>query len=161
MALIRWEPARELSSLQGEMNRLFSAFFDGPGQVANSGAGVVNRWIPAMDLVEQDEHYVLLADLPGMREDDVNIELENNVLSISGERKHERAEEGKGFYRVERASGAFSRSLTLPEGVDAEAIAASFQDGVLELRIPKPEQRKPHRVRITAGAGKQPETIEG
>jgi len=102
---------------------------------------------------------VLRADLPGMREDDVSIELENNVLSISGERKHESAE-GKGFYRLERASGAFSRSLTLPEGVDAEAIAASFQDGVLELRIPKPEQRKPHRVRISAGAGKQPETIE-
>jgi HSP20 family protein len=160
MALIRWEPTRELSSLQGEMNRLFSAFFDDPGQ-ANGGTGMVNRWIPAMDLVEQDEHYVLRADLPGMREDDVNIELENNVLSISGERKHESAEESKGYYRLERASGAFSRSLTLPEGVDAEAIAASFQDGVLELRIPKPEQRKPHRVRISAGAGKQPETIEG
>jgi HSP20 family protein len=96
-----------------------------------------------------------------MREDDVSIELENNVLSISGERKHESAEEGKGYYRLERASGAFSRSLTLPEGVDAEAIVASFQDGVLELRIPKPAQRKPHRVRISAGAGKQPETIEG
>jgi len=159
MALIRWEPTRELSSLQGEMNRLFSAFFDGPGPGANGGAGMINRWIPAMDLVEQDEHYVLRADLPGMREDDVSIELENNVLSISGERKHESAE-GKGFYRLERASGAFSRSLTLPEGVDAEAIAASFQNGVLELRIPKPEQRKPHRVRISAGAGKQPETIE-
>ena len=159
MALIRWEPTRELSSLQGEMNRLFSAFFDGPGPGANGGAGMINRWIPAMDLVEQDEHYVLRADLPGMREDDVSIELENNVLSISGERKHESAE-GKGFYRLERAGGAFSRSLTLPEGVDAEAIAASFQDGVLELRIPKPEQRKPHRVRISAGAGKQPETIE-
>jgi HSP20 family protein len=161
MALIRWEPTRELSSLQGEMNRLFSAFFDGPGQPPNGGTGMVNRWIPAMDLVEHDEHYVLRADLPGLREDDVNIELEDNVLSISGERKHENAEEGKGFYRLERASGAFSRSLTLPEGVDAEAIVASFQDGVLELRIPKPAQRKPHRVRISAGAGKQPETIEG
>jgi HSP20 family protein len=161
MALIRWEPTRELSSLQDEMNRLFSTFFDTPGQAGNGGTGMVNRWIPAMDLVEQDEDYVLRADLPGMREDDVNIELENNVLSISGERKHESTDTGKGFYRIERASGPFSRSLTLPEGVDAGAIAASFQDGVLELRIPKPEQRKPHRVRISAGAGKQPDTIEG
>jgi HSP20 family protein len=159
MALIRWEPTRELSSLQGEMNRLFNTFFEAPGQAGNGGTGMANRWIPAMDLVEEDEHYVLRADLPGMKEGDVNIELENNVLSVSGERKHESTDKGKGFYRMERASGSFSRSLTLPEGVDAEAIAASFEDGVLELRIPKPEQRKPHRVRISAG-GKQPKTIE-
>ena len=159
MALIRWEPTRELSSLQGEMNRLFNTFFEAPGQAGNGGTGMTNRWIPAMDLVEEDEHYVLRADLPGMKEDDVNIELENNVLSVSGERKHESTDKGNGFYRMERSSGSFSRSLTLPEGVDAEAIAASFEDGVLELRIPKPEQRKPHRVRISAG-GKQPKTIE-
>jgi HSP20 family protein len=159
MALIRWEPTRELSSLQGEMNRLFNSFFEAPGQAGNGGMGMANRWMPAMDLVEEDEHYVLRADLPGMKEDDVRIELENNVLSVSGERKHESADTGKGFYRIERASGSFSRTLTLPEGVDAEAIAASFEDGVLELRIPKPEQRKPHRVRISAG-GEQPKTIE-
>jgi HSP20 family protein len=159
MALIRWEPTRELSSLQGEMNRLFNSFFETPGQ-GGKGAGIADRWIPAMDLVEEDEHYVLRADLPGVKEDDVNIELENNVLSVSGERKHESADKGKGFYRVERASGSFNRTLTLPDGVDAEAIVASFEDGVLELRIPKPEQRKPHRVRISAG-GEQPKTIEG
>jgi HSP20 family protein len=159
MALIRWEPTRELSSLQGEMNRLFNTFFEAPGQAGNGGTGMANRWIPAMDLVEEDEHYVLRADLPGMKEADVNIELENNVLSVSGEREHESTDKGTGFYRMERATGSFSRSLTLPEGVDAEAIAASFEDGVLELRIPKPEQRKPHRVRISAG-GKQPKTIE-
>ena len=159
MALIRWEPTRELSSLQGEMNRLFNSFFEAPGQVANGGTGMANRWIPPMDLVEEDERYVLRADLPGVKEDDVNIELENNVLTVSGERKHESTDKGKGFYRVERASGSFSRTLTLPEGVDAEAIAASFEDGVLELRIPKPEQRKPHRVRISAG-GEKPKTIE-
>jgi HSP20 family protein len=158
MALIRWEPTRELSSLQGEMNRLFNTFFEA-GQGGN-GTGMANRWIPPMDLVEEDEHYVLRADLPGVKEDDVNIELENNVLSVAGERKHESSDTGKGFYRVERASGSFTRTLTLPDGVDAEAIAASFEDGVLELRIPKPEQRKPHRVRISAG-GEQPKTIEG
>lgn len=159
MAVIRWEPTRELSSLQGEMNRMFNTFFEAPSQAGNGANGMANRWIPPMDLVEEDEHYVLRADLPGMKEENVNIELENNVLSISGERQHESTKEGKGFYRMERSSGAFSRSLTLPEGVDAEAIAAAFQDGVLELRIPKPEQRKPHRVRISPGA-KQPETIE-
>jgi HSP20 family protein len=105
-----------------------------------------------MDLVETDDHYVLRADLPGLSQEDVNIELESNVLTISGERKaeHERHEEG--YYRIERAFGSFVRSLTLPEGIDPDAIQANFDRGVLEIRIPKPEQRKPRKVTISAGA---------
>jgi HSP20 family protein len=157
MALIRWEPVRELSSIQNEMNRLFNTFFDTPSQ----GNGVTaRRWIPAMDLVESGDEYVLRADLPGVSEGDVNIELEDNVLTISGERKSEREEREEGHYRVERAYGSFSRSLTLPEGVDAEAVKASFDKGVLEVRIPKPEQRKPRKVAISVG-GAEPTTIEG
>ena len=120
MALIRWEPARELNTLQNEMNRLFNTLFDAP--VPGDGGGAVRRWIPAMDLVETDEDFVLRADLPGLSESDVNIELEDNVLTISGERKSEHEERKEGFFRVERASGSFSRSLTLPEGVTPEAI---------------------------------------
>jgi HSP20 family protein len=160
MALIRWEPVRELSTIQGEMNRLFNTFFDAPGQGGNGGSSTARRWIPAMDLVETESDLVLRADLPGLGEDDVNIELDDNVLTLSGERKAEHEERKEGYYRVERASGSFRRSLTLPEGVDPDAVRASFANGVLEVRVPKPEQRKPRRVAISVSGG-GPETIEG
>ena len=151
MAMIRWEPARELQT----MNRLFNTFFDSP----SNGGPALRRWIPAMDVTETDEQYVLRADLPGLSEDDVNVELDDNVLTISGERKSEHEQRNEGFYRVERASGSFRRSLTLPEGVDADAIQASFDSGVLEVRIPKPEQTKPRKVQISVGGAAR--TIEG
>ena len=155
MTIVRWEPLRELSSLQTEMNRLFSTAFEGAPQ----GTGAARRWAPPMDLLETDEHFVLRADLPGVSEEDVSIELEDNVLTLSGERKSEHDDHREGFYRVERTFGAFSRSLTLPRGVDADGVSASFDRGVLEVRIPKPEQRKPRRISITQ-SGDQP-TLEG
>ena len=158
MALIRWEPVRELNTIQSEMNRLFNTFFDSPTP-ANGTA--LRRWIPAMDLVETDDDFVLRADLPGLTEADVNIELEDNVLTLSGERRLEHQDRKDGYYRVERASGAFSRSLTLPEGIDPDAIRASFENGVLEVRVPKPEQRKPRRVEIKAGANGAKPAVEG
>ena len=161
MALIRWEPVRELNTIQSEMNRLFNTFFEaGPGQGGNGGGSTLRRWIPPMDLVETEDDFVLRADLPGLTEGDVKIELEDNVLTVSGERKAEHEERKEGYYRVERASGSFSRSLTLPEGVDPETVKASFEKGVLEVRIPKPEERKPRKVAISVGGG-EPKTIEG
>jgi len=145
MALIRWEPARELQSLQQEVNRLFGTAFD--AQAGGNGA-VGRRWIPAMDLVEEGERYVLRADLPGLSESDVNVELDDNVLTISGQRRSEHEDRKDGYYRIERASGSFSRSLTLPDGIDPESINAHFENGVLEVRISKPEERKPRRVAI-------------
>jgi len=159
MAIVRWDPARELDSLQNEMNRLFSSFFETPGRAGNGDGSAARRWIPPMDLVETGDHFVLKADLPGMTESDVGIELENNVLTISGERKAEHEEKHEGYYRVERATGLFSRALTLPDGVDPEAVQASFDNGVLEVRIPKPERAKPRRVQIGVGGG-EPKTIE-
>jgi HSP20 family protein len=147
MALIRWEPARELQSIQQEMNRLFGTFLDPQSGVEGGG----RRWVPATDLVEEGDHYVLRADVPGVSEDDVKVELEDNVLTISGERKSEREQRKNGYYRLERASGRFARSLTLPEGVDAGSIKARFENGVLEVSIPKPAERKPHRVAIDVG----------
>ncbi|HEV2062678.1 MAG TPA: Hsp20/alpha crystallin family protein [Solirubrobacteraceae bacterium] len=152
MALVRWEPARELHTLQSEMNRLFNTFFDAPAG-GGGGNGGARRWVPAIDLVETDDHFVLKADLPGLNEDDVNIEVQENVLTLSGERRFEHEVKKDGFYRLERGGGQFSRSLTLPDGVDADAIAASFDRGVLEVRIPKPEERKPRRVEISVGGG--------
>jgi HSP20 family protein len=151
MALVRWDPVRELDSLQSDMNRLFDTFFQG-----RAGNGVRGRrWIPAMDLVETQDHLVLRADLPGISEDDVQIEIKDGVLTVSGERKSEHEEKSEGYHRVERAFGSFSRSLTLPDGVDADAVDASFDNGVLEVKIPKPAETKPHRVQIGRG------TVEG
>jgi HSP20 family protein len=158
MALVRWDAARELDTLQGEMNRLFSSFFDTPTS-ANGPGTAARRWIPAMDLVETDEQFVLKADLPGVAESDVSIEVERNVLTIAGERRTEHEAKKDGYYRIERATGTFARSLTLPEGVDAEAVTASFDNGVLEVRIPKPKQAQPRRVQIGV-ADAVPKTIE-
>jgi HSP20 family protein len=158
MTIVRWEPLRELSTLQSEMNRLFNTAFD-PTATGGSGAPNLRRWMPAMDLVETDDHFVLRADLPGMSEEDVRIELEDTVLTVSGERKAEHEQREEGFHRVERAFGAFSRTLTLPKGIDPEAISASFDKGVLEVRVPKPQQTRPRR--ITIGVNGRQEAIEG
>jgi HSP20 family protein len=139
--------------LAADFDRLFSNLFDRNNQVAQ-------RWVPPMDLVEHDDHFLLRADLPGLTEGDVNIELHDGSLTISGERKAEHAKQERGFYRVERQFGSFSRTLTLPDGIDGEQIKASFTNGVLEVWIPKPEERKPRRIQIGGSNGK-PNTIEG
>jgi HSP20 family protein len=157
MALVRREPA----PLQTELNRLFYSLFDTPTHPARGrGASPLHRWIPAVDLVENDDHYTLRADLPGLSQDDVNVELDGNVLTVSGERKSEREERRQGYYRLERASGSFSRSLRVPDGVDANAITANFENGVLEVKVPKPEHAKPQKVAITVADGAA-KTIEG
>jgi HSP20 family protein len=153
MTIVRWEPLRELGSLQNEMNRLFNTVFDTPA----TGGTTMRRWMPAMDLVETEDHFVLRADLPGLAEEDIKVEFEDGTLTISGERKAEHESKSEGYYRVERAFGSFSRTLTLPQGIDPEAVAASFDRGVLEVRIPKPEVRKPRRIEI----GGAQQTIEG
>jgi HSP20 family protein len=130
-----------------EVNRLFNTLFS-----AQEERGGAQRWLPAIDLVEADDHFVLKADLPGLGEEHVSIEIQDNTLTIAGERKAEHESRERGWYRVERSFGRFSRSLTLPEGVNAEGVTASFDKGVLEVRIPKPEERKPRRVQIQPGA---------
>ena len=133
-----------------EFDRLFGSLFESRGRE-------VQRWVPAMDLVEADDHFVLKADLPGLAEDDVAIEVQDNVLTISGSREAEHERKEQGWYRLERSYGSFNRSLTLPEGVDADKVEAKFDRGVLEVTIPKPEERKPRRISI--GNGRR--TIEG
>src|ERR687895_668463 len=128
-----------------DVDRLFAVFCGGGGRGPRRGA-------PPMDLVEAEDHFVLKADLPGLAEGDVSIEVQDGTLTISGERKAEHEARERGWYRIERAFGSFSRSLTLPDGVDADRISAHFDRGVLEVTIPKPEERKPRRVQIQAGA---------
>src|SRR4051794_38347792 len=144
------------------MNRLFNTVFDAPAGGGNGGGAQTRRWVPAMDLLETNEHFVLRADLPGMRREDVAIELEDSVLTVSGERKAEHEDRQEGYYRVERAFGGFSRSLTLPKGIDPAAVTASFSDGVLEVRIPKPEETKPRKITIDVGGEEQEQpALEG
>lgn len=144
MALVRWDPIRDLDSLQGDMNRMFDRFFEGRPPNGDSS----RRWVPPMDLVETDEHLVVRADLPGMSEDDIEIEIKGSVLTISGERRAEHEEKGEGYHRVERSFGRFARSLSLPQGIDADAVRAAFEDGVLEVRVPKPTEARSTRVEI-------------
>jgi HSP20 family protein len=148
MALVRWEPVT--------MNRLFNNLFDTP----TGGVAANRRWIPAMDLAENADAYVLRADLPGLTPDDVKIEFENRVLTISGERKDEQRSEDNGWVRVERSFGSFRRSLTVPAGVDPDAITAAFDNGVLTVTVPKPEQAKPHRVQIAVEGKATPQVEE-
>ena len=129
----------------GDLHRLFNTLFE--------DTATNQRWVPPMDLVEAEDHFVLKADLPGLAEADVSIEVRDNALTISGERKAEHEKRERGWYRVERSFGRFSRSLTLPEGVDPDAISAKFDRGVLEVTIPKPEQRKPRRIQIGGSDG--------
>lgn len=160
MAIVRWEPFRELASLQNEMNRLFNAAFDTPSGSGEGDGGSLRRWMPAMDLVETDDRFVLRADLPGLSQEDVAIEFEDGTLTVSGERKAFHEDRQEGAVRVERGYGRFARSLTLPAGVDPSAVTASFDRGVLEVVIPKPESRKPRRIEI-ASTDSGPKTIEG
>jgi HSP20 family protein len=153
--LVRPEP------FSTEFSRLFNSLWESPA------ASSSRTWVPQMDLVETDDQYLLKADLPGMKQEDVAIEFNDGTLTISGERKHEYERKEQGFFRLERSFGRFSRSLTLPDGIDADKIGAAFHDGVLEVRIPKPEQRKPRRIEVAwnghangNGNGK-PATIEG
>ena len=155
MTLIRWQPAREIESLQ----RLFGSVFHTPTPSPSRTGAVARRWIPAMDLVEGESDYVLRADLPGLSSENVSIEVQDNVLTVAGERKSEHETSDRGYYRLERASGSFSRSLTLPEGVDAATITADFDNGVLSVSIPKPQHVQPQRISIGIG-GAEPQ-VEG
>lgn len=138
-----------------EFNRLVNTLLASP----ESGA---QRYAPAVDLVESEGHFLLRADLPGMSDGDVSVEVNDNTLTISGERKAQREQNERGWYRIERSFGRFSRSLTLPEGVDPEKIEAHFDKGVLEVQIPKPEQRQPRRVAIQShDAQSEPAALDG
>ena len=151
--LVRWEPFREFAALQNEMSRLFNSWA-GEG-VGNGGT---RTWVPAVDVWETDGEMVYAFDLPGIPEDKISVELENNSLTVTGERERTEETEGDRFYRYERRFGSFARSIGLPEGVTEDSIKADYRDGVLEVHVAKPEQPKPHRIQIGSG---EKATIEG
>jgi HSP20 family protein len=145
MAVVRWEPFRELAAFQSEMGRFMNQLWGAPGAGGGNGA---STWLPSLDVWETEDEIVVALDLPGIPEERVAIEVDDGVLTVSGEREREVKQETDRFYRFERRFGAFSRSVALPPGVDESKIQAGFAHGVLEIRIPKPEERKPKRIQI-------------
>jgi HSP20 family protein len=144
MALVRWEPFRELAALQNEMSRWMSQI----AGVAPAGNGQSSTWLPAVDVWETENELVFSFDLPGIAEDKIAIELDDDILTVSGERQRTDEYSSDRFYRFERRYGTFARSVTLPAGVDESKIKAAYEDGVLEVRVAKPEEAKPKRIQI-------------
>lgn len=153
MAIVRWEPFRDLLSLQDRMNRLFDESYRGANR-PNAGTdewALGGSWAPAVDIYEQEGNIVMKAELPGVDPKAVDIRLENNTLTLRGERKLDREVKEDSYHRVERSYGAFSRSFTLPTVVDQGSIKAEYKDGVLKLTLPKREEAKPRQIQINVG----------
>jgi HSP20 family protein len=139
----RWEPQRGLTTLQDQINRLFGDSFDRTGE-----EGSLTAWAPAVDIYETEHELVVKADLPDIDPKDLDIRVENNILTIRGERKFEKQVNEDKYLRVERSYGSFARSFTLANTVNAEAIKADYQNGVLTLTIPKREEAKPKQIKV-------------
>lgn len=145
MSLVRWEPFRDLLSLQQRLNR----GFESARQTSEEQLGT---WAPAVDIYETEKEIVLKADLPGLKLEDVDISLNNNVLSVRGERRFEKEVKDDNYHRVERAYGNFVRTFTLPNTVNVEQIDASYENGVLKITLPKREEARPKQIKVNVKA---------
>jgi HSP20 family protein len=146
-SVIRWEPFRNATTLQEQFNRLFESTF--PGRASESA---LTTWAPAVDIQETENELVLKADLPGLEEKDIDLRVENNTLTIRGERKFEKQVNEDNYLRVERSYGSFSRSFSLPNTINTEAIHAEYKNGVLTVQMPKRAESKPKQVKVNVGA---------
>ncbi len=141
MAMVPYQPASILDQLYREMDRAF-------GSVNRAEESAVSDWLPAVDIKEEDDAFIIHADVPGVDPKDIDIQMENGVLTLRGERKWDKEEEKKGYKRVERVRGTFFRRFTLPDTADADKIAAKVDKGVLEIRIPKQEKVRPRKITV-------------
>jgi len=157
MSIVRYDPFRDLRTLQEEVNRLFTGNltrnFDDEGIARGA-------WSPSVDIYENKEQIVLEAELPGMNRDDFDLSVENNVITLRGERHFEKKDESDNYHRVERAYGSFTRSFTLPNTVSADGATAEYKNGVLRVTLPKREETKARRIEIKAAGAQEPKTIE-
>jgi HSP20 family protein len=145
MAVVRWDPFRDLNMLQDRMNRLF----DDAGRTwATDEPAATTTWSPAVDIFETEGEIVVKAELPGMERKDIALNLENNVLTVRGERRFAKETKDDNYHRIERSYGTFSRSFSIPATVEEEKIRADYKDGVLKIVLPKKEQAKPKQIRI-------------
>ncbi len=151
MSLVRWNPARELATwpsdlfgIQREINKMFDGVFRGTGDEDYS----FSSWTPAVDIAEHDDEYLVKVELPGVNKDEVKLTLENNILTIRGEKKQEKETKKENYHRVERSYGSFQRSFTLPAAVKSDKIDASYKDGILTVSLPKAEEAKPKQIEV-------------
>ncbi|HEB67083.1 MAG TPA: Hsp20/alpha crystallin family protein [Gammaproteobacteria bacterium] len=144
MALVTYEPMNILNQLRREMDRLFET------EQPSSGMVTAADWVPAVDIRETDKAFIITADVPGVDPKDIEVNMENGVLTIRGERKEEKEEEKEGYKRIERVRGTFYRRFTLPDTADAEKISAKSKNGVLEITIPKQEKVQPRKIEVEA-----------
>ena len=146
MALMRWDPFRELENISTRLNQIFTPAL-GP-KMGEQNGGLFADWEPALDVEESDKEYLIKADLPEVKKDDVKISVENGTLSLEGERRQEKEEKNKRFHRVERSYGRFVRHLTLPSDVEQQKISAEFKEGVLNVHLPKSPAAKPRSIDV-------------
>jgi HSP20 family protein len=157
--LTRWEPFREFSTLQDRMNRLFRESYSGEGRDESLAT---SSFAPAVDVYEDEHKVTLKIEVPGIDEKDIDVRVENNTLTVHGERKIEKEEKEENYRRVERQYGSFTRTFTLPPTVDTENVAAVYDKGVLKIALPKKAEAKPKQIKVTVGSeksfeGKAPE----
>lgn len=146
METVRWDPFEGLNGFHSRMNELFEEASNRSRPYLASGNGA---WLPAVDILESTDGYLLRAELPGMRREDFNLEVKDGTLTLSGERKFDEAANGVQYHRVERTAGKFSRSFSLPQTVKSEEIKAAYRDGILEIHVPKAEEAKPKQISIS------------
>ncbi len=146
MALVRWDPFRELEEVSDRLNRMFAR----PATRSSNGKEtmIVADWTPSVDISETEGEYQIKAEIPDVKKEDVKVTLEDGVLTIQGERKHEKEEKGKKYHRIERSYGSFVRTFSLPDVIDDDKVKAEFKDGVLNLYLPKSEKAKPKAIEV-------------
>jgi HSP20 family protein len=152
MTITRWDPFRDVLALQNRMNSLFQEYGRSEGDALTTAA-----FMPPVDIYEDEHKIVLKLEVPGLKESDLDIQLENNVLTVKGERKFEKEEKEENFHRIERRYGSFFRSFTVPNTVNAESVKASYDAGVLRLELEKRPEAKPKQIKVEVGKGQ----IEG
>ena len=153
--IARWDPFREFSTLQDRMNRLFRESY---GPEGRDESLTTSQFAPPVDVYEDEHNVVLKVEVPGIDEKDIDVRIENNVLTVHGERKVEKEEKEENFRRVERQYGSFTRTFTLPSTVDAERIQADYDKGILKIVLPKKAEAKPKSIKVNVGSQK---TLEG
>ena len=157
MTVVRYDPFRDLRTLQEEVNRLFSTNLTRTFGDEGIGRGA---WAPSVDIYENKDQIVLEAELPGMKQEDFDLSIENNVITLRGERKFEKTDEADNYHRVERSYGAFTRSFTLPQTVSAEGATAEYNNGVLRVTLPKREETKARRIQVSGTGSGSSKTID-
>jgi len=158
MVITRWDPFREFASLQNRVNSLFQDYNRG----SQDELTFTSSFVPAVDVYEDEHKVALKLEIPGVTQQDVDIQLENNILTVRGERKFEKEEKEENFHRIERRYGSFARSFTLPNTLDPESVQANYENGVLKIELAKRAEAKPKQIHVNIGSGKSlGKTVEG